>query len=91
MDGQPSQIGRALGVMGTVSIFLKLGMPYCLRRFGVLTVFRWCMRAWPVTFAAMALLSVFAQKVQGAEGLAAEWTAVSFVLFLSRIGCMAFS
>ena len=77
--------------MGTVSIFLKLGMPYCLRRFGVLTVFQWCMRAWPVTFASMALLSLFAQKVQGAEGLAAEWTAVSFVLFLSRIGCMAFS
>ncbi|KZT66347.1 MFS general substrate transporter [Daedalea quercina L-15889] len=87
----PSQIGRALGIMGTVSIFLKLGMPYCLRRFGVLTVFRWCMRSWPITFAAMALLSVVAKKVEGAEGLAAEWTAVSFVLFLSRIGTMAFS
>ncbi|KAH9935706.1 major facilitator superfamily domain-containing protein [Fomitopsis serialis] len=87
----PSQIGRALGIMGTVSIFLKLGMPYCLRRFGVLTVFRFCMRSWPFTFAAMALLSFVAKKVDGAEGVVTEWTAVSFVLFLSRIGCMAFS
>lgn len=77
--------------MGTVSIFLKLLMPPLLRRFGVLTVFRWCMRSWLVTFASMSLLSVVAKQVEGAGGKAVEWTAISFVLFLSRIGCMAFS
>ncbi|KAF9805229.1 hypothetical protein IEO21_09135 [Rhodonia placenta] len=87
----PPEIGRALGIMGTVSIFLKLLMPPLLRRFGVLTVFRWCMRSWLVTFASMSLLSVVAKQVEGAGGKAVEWTAISFVLFLSRIGCMAFS
>ncbi|EPT00739.1 hypothetical protein FOMPIDRAFT_1122034 [Fomitopsis schrenkii] len=83
----PNQIGRALGIMGTLSIFLKLAMPFFLRRLGTLTVFRWCMRSWAATFAAMALLPVVAQR----GGAAAEWAAVSGVLFLSRIGCMAFS
>lgn len=73
--------------MGTLSIFLKLAMPFFLRRLGTLTVFRWCMRSWAATFAAMALLPVVAQR----GGAAAEWAAVSGVLFLSRIGCMAFS
>ena len=78
--------------MGTLSIFLKLGMPFFLRRFGTLTVFRWCMRSWAATFASMALLPVVARNARGAaEGVAAEWAAVSVVLFLSRIGCMAFS
>ncbi|KAH9839273.1 MFS general substrate transporter [Rhodofomes roseus] len=87
----PSQIGRALGIMGTVSMFLKLGMPYLLRRFGTLTVFRFCMRSWPITFASMAILSIVAKKVEGVEGVVTEWAAVSFVLFLSRVGCLAFS
>lgn len=73
--------------MGTLSIFLKLAMPFFLRRLGTLTVFRICMRSWAATFAAMALLPAVAQR----GGAAAEWAAVSGVLFLSRIGCMAFS
>ena len=73
--------------MGTLSIFLKLAMPFFLRRLGTLTVFRWCMRSWAATFAAMAFLPAVARN----GGVAAEWTAVSGVLFLSRIGCMAFS
>ncbi|PCH36125.1 MFS general substrate transporter [Wolfiporia cocos MD-104 SS10] len=90
---KPSEIGQALAVMGTVSIFLKLGMPALLRRLGVLTMFRICMRSWPITFAAMILLSVIARQVDaaGGAGRAGEWVAISFVLFLSRIGCMAFS
>ncbi|KAI0916406.1 hypothetical protein AcV5_006893 [Taiwanofungus camphoratus] len=87
----PSQIGRALSVMGFVSIFLKLALPALLRRFGVLTMFRFCMQSWPVTFASMSLLSILAKAAVAAEGKAVEWTAVGFVLFLSRIGCMAFS
>lgn len=88
----PSEIGRALSIMGTVSIFLKLAMPYLLRRFGVLAVFKFCMRSWPITFATMSLLSIIAKRVEAAaEGKVGEWIAVSFVLFLSRIGCMAFS
>ncbi|CCL98654.1 uncharacterized protein FIBRA_00656 [Fibroporia radiculosa] len=87
----PSEIGRAMAIMGTVSMFLKLSMPFLLRRFGVLTVFRFCMLSWPVTFAFMAMLSIIAKHSEMAEGKALEWTAVSFVLFLSRIGCMAFS
>ena len=72
--------------MGTLSIFLKLAMPFFLRRFGTLTVFRWCTRSWAATPAAMAFLHAVTQ----CGGVAAEWTAVSGVLFLSRIGCMAF-
>ncbi|KAH9948661.1 MFS general substrate transporter [Amylocystis lapponica] len=87
----PPEIGRALSIMGTVSIFLKLLMPMLLRKLGVLTVFRICMQSWPVTFASMSLLSLVAKSAAGAEGKALEWTAVGIVLFLSRIGCMAFS
>ncbi|KZT10758.1 MFS general substrate transporter, partial [Laetiporus sulphureus 93-53] len=88
---KPAQIGQALTIMGTVSIFLKLSLPPLLRRFGTLTMFRFCMRSWPVTFASMSLLSLIAQRAVQPEGRAVEWVAVSFVLFLSRIGTMAFS
>jgi len=87
----PSQIGRALSVMGLVSIFLKLLVPTLLRRLGVLRMFRICMQIWPVTFASLSLLSLVAQRAVGTEGKVLEWISIGFVLFLSRIGCMAFS
>jgi len=87
----PSQIGRALSVMGLVSIVLKLFVPVLLQRHGVLRVFRLCMQTWPVTFAALSLLSLIAQRAVGKEGQVIEWISISFVLFLSRVGCMAFS
>ena len=100
---QPAQIGRALSGMGAVSIFLKMCMPALLRRFGTLNVFDFCMAAWPLTFAAMPLASWVAQAsaapapIDGFDGATAreasalEWTTVAFVLFLSRLGCLAFS
>ncbi|GBE80717.1 predicted protein [Sparassis crispa] len=87
----PLAIGQALSVMGIVSIFLKLTMPVLLRRFGTLTVFRSCMQSWPVTFASMALLSFVAKQAVAMESKAIEWVAVGFTLFMSRVGCMAFS
>ncbi|KAI0745943.1 MFS general substrate transporter [Earliella scabrosa] len=99
----PAQIGRALSGMGAGSILLKLCMPALLRRYGTLNVFDFCMAAWPLTFAAMPLASWVAQAsaapapIDGFDGATAreasalEWTTVAFVLFLSRLGCLAFS
>ena len=88
--------------MGAGSILLKLCMPALLRRYGTLNVFDFCMAAWPLTFAAMPLASWVAQASVGGsipgglkesfrEASALEWTTVGFILFLSRLGCLAFS
>ncbi|KAI9060327.1 MFS general substrate transporter [Trametes sanguinea] len=100
----PAQIGRALSGMGAVSILLKLCMPKLLRRFGTLNMFDFCMVAWVATFASMPLASLVAKRAAAADTLlfgggeraareasAGEWTVVAFVLFLSRLGCLAFS
>ncbi|KAI0355607.1 MFS general substrate transporter [Trametes cingulata] len=99
----PSQIGHAISGMGTVSILLKLCMPKLLRRFGTLGMFDFCMLAWVATFASMPLASLVARRAAAAatplfagktavrEASAVEWGAVSIVLFLSRLGCLAFS
>ena len=88
--------------MGAVSILLKLCMPALLRRFGTLNVFDFCMYSWIAAFASMPLASWAARASASAvgDGLAqqlfreagaGEWTIVGFVLFLSRLGCLAFS
>ncbi|KAM5534538.1 hypothetical protein V8D89_011742 [Ganoderma adspersum] len=96
----PSQIGQALSGMGAVSIVLKLGMPAFLRRFGTLAMFDFCMYAWIAAFASMPLASWVAQAAAAAlpsdgAGLrdagTGEWLSIGFVLFLSRLGCLAFS
>ncbi|KAI0332370.1 MFS general substrate transporter [Cubamyces sp. BRFM 1775] len=98
----PAQIGRALAVMGAVSIPLKLCMPTLLRRFGTLAVFDFSMLAWIVTFAFMPLASLVARHATTStiaravedttrDTSVGEWTMVGFVLFLSRLGCLAFS
>ncbi|KAI0374170.1 MFS general substrate transporter [Pilatotrama ljubarskyi] len=100
----PSQIGHAISGMGAVSILLKLCMPKLLRRSGTLGMFDFCMLAWVATFASMPLASLVAQRAAIAsapplgpgkaavrETSAVEWAAVSLVLFLSRLGCLAFS
>ncbi|TBU61708.1 MFS general substrate transporter [Dichomitus squalens] len=95
----PSQIGRALSGMGAVSILLKLCMPALLRRFGTLNMFDFCMYSWVVAFASLPLASWVAQASAAAvDGLqqfrdasTGEWISVGFVLFLSRLGCLAFS
>lgn len=88
---QPNEIGKALAVMGFVSIFMKLSMPFFLRRFGVINTFSVCMQSWPITFAAMPVLSFIAKSADNANQGPVEWTAMTFVLFLSRVGCLAFS
>ncbi|TBU33708.1 MFS general substrate transporter [Dichomitus squalens] len=96
---QPSQIGRALSGMGAVSILLKLCMPALLRRYGTLNMFDFCMYSWVVAFASLPLASWVAQASAAAvDGLqqfrdasTGEWISVGFVLFLSRLGCLAFS
>ncbi|CDO75650.1 hypothetical protein BN946_scf184941.g3 [Trametes cinnabarina] len=100
----PAQIGRALSGMGAVSILLKLCMPKLLRRFGTLNMFDFCMVAWVATFASMPFASFVAKQAATAgahlfgggeqlarEASAYEWTIVAIVLFLSRLGCLAFS
>ncbi|EMD37323.1 hypothetical protein CERSUDRAFT_50458 [Gelatoporia subvermispora B] len=86
-----SQIGQALSAMGAVSIVLKSCMPVLLRRFGTPAVFSFCMQIWPITFASMSILSVLAKQATTAEGRAFEWLGIGTVLFLSRLGCLAFS
>ena len=100
---QPAQIGRALSGMGAVSIFLKMCMPALLRRFGTLNVFDFAMLAWSACFLSMPLASWIAQASVGTsinplidsdkyrEGSAVEWASVALTLFLSRLGCLAFS
>ncbi|KAI0681942.1 major facilitator superfamily domain-containing protein [Cerioporus squamosus] len=91
----PSQIGRALSSMGAVSIPLKLCMPVLLRRFGTLNVFDFAMLAWSACFLSMPLASWVAQASVATEkyrsGSAAEWASIALTLFLSRLGCLAFS
>ncbi|KAI0820024.1 MFS general substrate transporter [Trametes gibbosa] len=100
----PAQIGRAISSMGAVSILLKLCMPKLLRRFGTLGMFDFAMLAWMATFAAMPLASFVAQRAVSAvspttppvggflrETSTREWVAVAVPLFLSRLGCLAFS
>ncbi|KAH9942402.1 major facilitator superfamily domain-containing protein [Epithele typhae] len=82
----PIQIGSSLSAMGFVSIFLKLLLPPVLRARGTLSVFAWCMRVWPLAFAALPL-AAWAARVGTAE---TKWTMVAGALFLSRLGCMAF-
>ncbi|KAJ3487521.1 hypothetical protein NLI96_g3470 [Meripilus lineatus] len=103
----PAQIGQALSIMGFISIFLKLSMTVILRpdRPHALTwLFNLTMSSWVLTFLAFPFLSwVVALSENSSQGLLDEdttltimgrkavWFAASFVLLLSRIGCMAFT
>lgn len=73
--------------MGLVSIGLKATLPVFLRRFGVLPTFRFTLLTWPLTFALLPALNALAR----AHSAAALWAAVGGVLFLSRLGTLAFS
>jgi hypothetical protein len=79
--------------MGLVSIPLKLALPFILTRISTLAVFRIALRAWPVTFAVLPLLGLLARALGPNRTAAQEallWVAIAIVLFLSRVGCMAF-
>ena len=92
--------------MGAVSIVLKLGMPALLRRFGTLAMFDFCMYAWIAAFASLPLASWVARAATAVvnnlnpnpnpnlnlrDAGTGEWLSIGFVLFLSRLGCLAFS
>lgn len=80
--------------MGLVSIGLKASLPIFLRRFDALAVFRVTLLTWPITFALMPLLNIIARRAAAEHSASAEaflWVAICFVLFMSRLGCMAFS
>lgn len=80
--------------MGLVSMGLKAILPVFLRRFDALTVFRFTLLTWPLTFALMPLLNIIARGAGDERSTRAEaflWVAVSFVLFMSRLGTLAFS
>ncbi len=80
--------------MGLVSMGLKAVLPVFLRRYDALQVFRFTLQTWPVTFALMPLLNVIARYVgeeRTPQGAAFLWLAISIVLFMSRLGCLAFS
>ncbi len=103
---QPAQIGQALSIMGAISIPLKLSMTVLLhpRWPNALTwLFNFSMGSWVVTFLGFPLLSWVVAIVEGgstdelpalsitAAGGKLVWFVASFVLFLSRIGCMSFT
>lgn len=80
--------------MGLVSIGLKAALPIFLRRYDALNAFRFTLQTWPITFALMPILNVlarYAPQHPSAQTEAILWVAISFVLFMSRIGCLAFS
>jgi hypothetical protein len=82
-----------LSFMGLLSIPLKLSLPFILTRWSTLTVFRVTLRAWPVTFAALPLLSLLVRTF-GLDRTPAQEAlllgAILLVLFLSRVGSMSF-
>lgn len=79
--------------MGLVSIGLKAALPVFLRRHDALAVFRFTLLTWPFTFGLMPPLNALARRAQtgGAADEALLWVSISFVLFMSRLGCLAFS
>ena len=77
--------------MGAASIVLKLGMPPLLRRFGTLSVFVGTMRTWPAAFAALPFAALVARAGAGAGEDGVRWPTIALALFLSRLGCLAFS
>ena len=74
--------------MGAVSIGLKASLPIFLRRYDALTVFRFSLLTWPVTIGLIPLLNVIARHDARQVFL---WVAITFVLFMSRLGSLAFS
>ena len=91
---QPRKIATALSIMGFVSILLKASLPIFLRRFDALNVFRFTLQTWPVTFALMPLLNILARHAANnpsGQSQAILWLTISFVLFMSRLGSLAFS
>ena len=80
--------------MGLVSIGLKASLPNFLHRFDALTVFRFTLLTWPLTFASMPLMNIIVRQTGPDRSPRAEallWIMISLVLFLSRLGCLAFS
>lgn len=80
--------------MGFVSIVLKASLPIFLRRIDALHVFRFTLLTWPLTFAFLPLLNLLARATGPERNVRAEavlWIAISFVLFMSRLGSLAFS
>ncbi|KAI0340698.1 MFS general substrate transporter [Trametopsis cervina] len=90
----PRRIAVALSIMGLVSIFLKASLPIFLKRFDTLSVYRFSVQAWPLTFALMPILNIIARvsgPERGAAASALLWVSISLVLFASRLGTLAFS
>jgi hypothetical protein len=86
---QASQIALALSLMGAISIALKLSLPIVLVKTSSIAVFRITLLAWLPTFAGLALLPALARKT-GSPSIPL-WIGLGVVLFLSRVGCLAFS
>lgn len=87
------RIAYALSIMGFVSIGLKASLPIFLRRYDTLSVFRFTLQAWPVTFALMPFLNIIARGAGPERSAAAEsllWVAIGIVLFMSRINTLGF-
>jgi hypothetical protein len=79
--------------MGFVSIFLKLSLPLVLARRTTLSVFRFALRSFVATFAALPLLNLLARTFGPLRTPAQDallWLAIAGVLFLSRLGCLGF-
>jgi hypothetical protein len=88
---QPQKIATALSIMGLVSIGLKASLPIFLRRYDALTVFRFTLWTWPVTLGLIPILNIIARHGSSAKNQALLWVAVTIVLFMSRLGSLAFS
>jgi hypothetical protein len=81
--------------MGFVAILLKLSLPLVLTRYPTLSVFRFALRSFVATFAALPLLNLLVRQLEPSPGRPAAqdavlWFAIGTVLFLSRLGCLGF-
>ncbi|TEB35962.1 MFS general substrate transporter [Coprinellus micaceus] len=83
---ETSHIGYALAIAGTSSIAIQiLILPTLLIKFGHAHLYNFCMLMWPVAYALMPFLNIFAySRIQ-------LWVAMSILLSISRVACLAYS
>ncbi|KAF5324485.1 hypothetical protein D9611_004545 [Ephemerocybe angulata] len=86
LDFNTSTIGYALAIAGTSSIAIQtLILPSLLRHFGHAHLYNFCMSMWPIAYILMPFLNLFAyEPVQ-------LWIAITVLLSVSRVACLAYS
>jgi hypothetical protein len=78
-----------LSITGAMSIALKLTLPILLKRMTTILLFRIAMLVWIPTYGILGLLPILARNMD--LSAIPIWIGLVIVLFLSRVGSLAFS